>query len=733
MPDLTVAPLGPLFGPDFITITITDSTFGVYNLEVFPDANNPQLKANQLPMQFYYMPQNLYLAKKQNSDDFDFSCTIFKGLMTSEDTLNASNVASVGGEVDAGGGFVTFSTTMAIPSSVLSAALAQIKAGQLSNVPPRIADHVQVGAGDPAPLLGCVPIASNSVTIEVPQLPGSPTPASPPAAAAASGSSSSSPSSGGSTPAPAAGSATGAAASASAPPATPNVGSNPYFISAQGMGNGSIDASSVSTFLVTCNQLAAGAIAGSLQAGMSPFTVHYNLTLMFYMNACQIQMDVNVDKVYTQLSAAAEAKYMFVQADLSANYQACVTNGAITTIINENGVAIDPDTKKLIDTTIGDMQTKAWDLVKTEIFDWQPKPDTPATASTGACGGAAVSLKANYQMHAVHFDNSFTLNQTVSRLQTASGDLTELEPAIKANVSKYLAIIDIGEFFQKLQVAATPNIDFSGTEIADPINSASIEVSYPVADNLGNVPTNADGTPVLKTLGEGFHYTPGNINQSAPISLASWSKANPTDIINISFLRLLKSLPNWDADQVTITKKLEYDPDDPRVDLSTGTTEMVITLPPGSDHTPVVSPADVGYVSVRFALDRPLAPNITVTLTITLAGSQGTRTDTLTMTSTGPMQKPTVLWQVFSDKYFDAAIAQVQMAIEVAPPPSNFGGAAVTWSGSQAVPVGLGRIKNIPLYVLTIPPLTDPTQSALVGQYIIQTLQQMAAAPAAAS
>ena len=53
---------------------------------------------------------------------------------------------------------------------------------------------------------------------------------------------------------------------------------------------------------MTCNQYAAGAIAGALQAGNSPFTVHYNLTLMFYMNACQIQMDVNVDKVYTTRS-----------------------------------------------------------------------------------------------------------------------------------------------------------------------------------------------------------------------------------------------------------------------------------------------------------------------------------------------------------------------------------------------------------------------------------------------
>lgn len=59
MPDPTVAPLGPLFGADFITITVNDATSGAYNLQVYPDANNPLLKANGLPMQFYYMPQNL--------------------------------------------------------------------------------------------------------------------------------------------------------------------------------------------------------------------------------------------------------------------------------------------------------------------------------------------------------------------------------------------------------------------------------------------------------------------------------------------------------------------------------------------------------------------------------------------------------------------------------------------------------------------------------------------------
>ena len=91
-----------------------------------------------------------------------------------------------------------------------------------------------------------------------------------------------------------------------------------------------------------------------------------------------------------QFSGAAQAKYGFAQADLSANYQYCVTDGAISTVIQQNGTDVDADMKKLIEKTVSDMQDKAWNLVKTEIFDWQPKPDDPATASAGACGGVAV-------------------------------------------------------------------------------------------------------------------------------------------------------------------------------------------------------------------------------------------------------------------------------------------------------------------------------------------------------
>ncbi len=549
MTDDSIHALGPLFGPDFITIEINDQTGTPFALEVFPDANNPALKRNGLATQFYYMPKQIYLAKKEDSPtDFDFSVTLFKGLMTAEDTLGISGIPSTGGEVDAGGAFMSFSTTMAIPESVVAQALAKLKAQDHEPPPARIFDFFVRAASDPDPLLGIVPIVDNAVTIEVPQLPGA------------------------------------------------GDNKSPFFISAQGTGHGSIEASGISSFLVTCNQMAAGAIVGALKDGRSPFTVHYNMKLLFYINACDIQMHVDVDKTFTQFSGAAEAKYGFLQADLSANYQNCLTSGAISTVIQQNGTDVDADMKKLIEKQVSDMQDKAWNLVKTEIFDWQPKPEDPATASAGACGGVAVSLKFNYQRHAVKFDEHFEINQTISKEDTVSGTLNNLEPAIKQNLDKYLSIVDIGEFFKKLQIAASPNIDFGDSEFSDPINEALIEVSYPDFDE----PVGPIGNVSLKTLGEGFHFVPGTkTDLSAPVTLASWSRDNPKDIINISFLKLDKAISAWDKDQVKIRKKLVYKPDDPRVDLSNGGI-MFETERISNDHSPVIGPEEVGYIFVKF-------------------------------------------------------------------------------------------------------------------------------------
>jgi hypothetical protein len=79
MANETITGLGPLFGPNFILIEQNDDTGKLFQLEVYPDANNPLLRANGLQTQYYFTPQRVYLAKKQDAPaDFDFGMTIFK-------------------------------------------------------------------------------------------------------------------------------------------------------------------------------------------------------------------------------------------------------------------------------------------------------------------------------------------------------------------------------------------------------------------------------------------------------------------------------------------------------------------------------------------------------------------------------------------------------------------------------------------------------------------------------
>jgi len=347
-----------MFGPNYVTVQVNNETGKAVELQVYPDVCNPELKNNGLPMHYYFVPQEVYLAKKADfPEDFDFAMTVFKGLMTSETTIGVNDSNTTDGTVEAGGGFCTFSTTFAIPPSVIQNAKQKLKQKEYhTDKRGPFAMLFEIGGNDPEPELGMVTIIENNVTVEIPDL--------------------------------------------------VKVGNAkmPFFIDAQGNGKGSIEASGISSFLVTCNQMAAGAIGGSLKAGMSPFTVHYNLKQQFYINACHVEIDVDVDKVFDQVSGALSAGGFLgiSSASLSFAYESCVTSGAISTKITMNGAPLEgnADFKKMIDTQIEDMRKQAFELVKKEIFDWTPTEQPPATADRGffgsLFGGASVSVKANY-------------------------------------------------------------------------------------------------------------------------------------------------------------------------------------------------------------------------------------------------------------------------------------------------------------------------------------------------
>ena len=109
MPDFLAA-AGPIWGPDFVTVTVTQDG-REYDVEVFPDANNPELRDAGLPTQYYWQPKAVNVARRQDDPaDFDFGMTVFKGLMTSD-----RDVAVTSADQEAGGGWLTFSTTFGLP------------------------------------------------------------------------------------------------------------------------------------------------------------------------------------------------------------------------------------------------------------------------------------------------------------------------------------------------------------------------------------------------------------------------------------------------------------------------------------------------------------------------------------------------------------------------------------------------------------------------------------------
>jgi hypothetical protein len=669
--DTLASPLGPLFGPNFIVITVNDDTNTAFPLEIYPDANNPLLKENGLATHYYFQPQRVYLAKKQDDPStFDFGATVFKGLMTTEDTVGITDAMTVDGVASAAGGYCTFSTTFAIPDGVIAKAVQMLKQQDFPQ-PTNFGLFAQlfaIGANDPTPQLGIVPIVSNNVTIEVPNLAGA-----------------------GNT-------------------------QTPFFIDAQGTGKGSIEATSISSFLVTMNMLSAGAIVGGLKAGMSPFTVHYNTSQQFYINAIDVTVHVDMSKTYDAFSAAISVNYFgLASCSLSEAWSQCITSGAITTDMKMGLADVDPDLKKMVEQQVQDLQKFAMDAVTKDILDFDPNM-SPATTNPDSLVG--VSVKAEQDRRTDKFDLAIHLETSVMIADTASGDLSDLEPAIKANLDKYLAIVDIGQFFQKVQVAARNNVSWSeilpdGTNLSDPISSIQIEASYPDSTN-----STSNNQLNLITQAQGFHYTIGNLNPNGPNQIAVWTKDNPNDIINISFLRLNNSIPQWDADQVKITKTIVYDPSDPRVEISTGSTITIDTLT--RDHAPVITPDEVGYVFVRF-LTRPLPVNITMTLILTI----GQRKDTFVITKAN---QKNILWQIFSDKYSNVDSFQYEVQMEV--DGANFTDVPVTYGTAQpvTVPLPTGRLKYIS--GLSVPfPIATPDQNVIINQYI-KAVQQQQLSPA---
>ncbi|MEV7544930.1 hypothetical protein [Streptomyces sp. NPDC089915] len=666
-----VSGVGPLFGPNFVVVTVNDETGKQFQVQVYPDAHNPELRNAGLPTQYYFQPAEVFLAKKHDSpDDFNFEMTLFKGLMSEEANVTPAEMAGT----ELGGGFCSFTTTFRIPPNVITGALEKLKQRE-HETPQRLQSFFNFQQNDPEPSLGIVPITDSTVVCSVQD---------------------------------------------------PAVTANKILMTAQHSGKGSIEAQGLCSFLISCNLPAAGMIASALKLGASPpFLVQNVLQESFYINGVTIEVNVDVDKVYDSYSAAVSAGGFFGIDSLKAEfaYQNCLTTGGITTHMTmNNGVPLDPNTKKWVEDSLDTMRKTAIDLVKHEIFDFDPaKTDSKATADCGwfseLFGGSSVSVKSTHARQGVHLSQTLILDQTVSVGQTVTGNLNDLLPAVRANLNKYLFIVDIGEFFKKVQVAGFARINFSeklpdGSELKDPLMAVQLEAGYPDFSR----PTE-DGHVNLAMRASGQHYVPGETQPTGPVRPAIWDPDSVKDFVNISFLRLDTPVDGWPSDQVKLRRKLIFDGQDPRVNLSPAIAPhdpAVAELEElTTDHAPVMTASAVGYVFVRFLVANLALPsNVVIQITPSIGE------DTFAPIVITKDNVRNALFEVYSDKYVHETELRYTLDVEVNGP--NFTDETVFYSTPQQVrvPLAEGRIKYIRQLFVPMP-AAPPDKLDTINRYVL--------------
>jgi hypothetical protein len=384
-------PAGPIFGPDFVAISLADGRGTSFEVPIFPDANNMELRAAGQAAVFYFQPARVFLANRRNSDALDFS---MRAMVKRGGGASAPHVEFVGGSC-------TFTTTFALTDSMTTEILADLMAHHHVPPPNRIAALFNHESADPTPDLRMVPIFHNAVSCMVPQ---------------------------------------------------PRPASGPAFLTAQPSQIGSIEMHARTTFLVSCNPAAAEEIVSNLRNGSSPpFVVTNTLTEQFNTGGAVLTVDIRVDveKLYGAFaSALPQGDPRAIAAAIpTLAYDTGLNGGAVATHITDGSRTVDPALKAWIDMS-NPVKSTAVAAAKEHLFDIGPQ--VPAPPGSGwwneLFGGSTVSLKPTRPATGTTISQTVTLSGAISTEQTVVGQFDTLAAAAKASIDTYLTVIDMGDF-----------------------------------------------------------------------------------------------------------------------------------------------------------------------------------------------------------------------------------------------------------------------------------------------
>ncbi|TNM46102.1 hypothetical protein FHP29_04020 [Nocardioides albidus] len=452
-----------------------------YAVLYLPDVNNRELIAQGEAPVFYYIPNQVRMARKEGPDKGDYLFNLVRFAGTGGEGV-------VGGGGDVAGGVLTFSTTGALPESTRQQAEDAIRAQYADS------DDAFWGirGARKAPTFRPAIIASSTTAVSN----VSPTPRGFPALRPATRdhgtrtayfgvpgarSGARSPSivaRDGEPPAP--------GAPAPGPAASSNL--DPWYWDMQGQGTGSIDPTGTHAFSGLVGVYPAAILWEAFHGTASPLIVIQNYKLKVRSPVVKITIDGHWDRIFEHFSAAASGRYLWAKVDLQAEFNNMRTNGTITTDVKVDTTlpgaeAIAQRLQQKSDLVFNKFMEQAQKM----IFD-PPQPQVEAAkADTGGWGLWGVGVALKYRRDETHLDLHYEETQQFAYLQdhTVSSSLAGMYDEIKADPEaerKYFLNVDLDDWPRKLNRVVKPVAAWGDGDV----EFMSVEIGYPGADGALN-------------------------------------------------------------------------------------------------------------------------------------------------------------------------------------------------------------------------------------------------------
>ncbi|ELZ31400.1 hypothetical protein C474_08862 [Halogeometricum pallidum JCM 14848] len=439
-----------------------------YRLFYLPDVMNPALNEAGEPMWFYWMMNEVRIARDPVSSDYKFHLTKFAGV-TSESTH-----VGVEGDEEVAGGVLSVTTTGAPPIEILQKSQQQL----IEKFSGRDERYWGI-ASNATPQFSPIPLASSYTAISN---------LSPTASEVT----------------PTGGDAPEDRSLITGPP-VPEVrmsrrnGSlrlgearssrsnlDKWYARLEGGGKASIDPAGENAFTGLLGSYVTAILWDGFHDAYAPVSVRRDVELMVWSPQIQLTMNGEWSRIFSHFSAAAQSRTFFSSKAIQAEWENLVVKGDIQVHLIIDGTA--PDSEEMLE-MVRDHQEVIFESfmsqAKEVIFEPPPKVE-PAEAKGGIFGfGGGWSVKGQLDTRFVELNYTETIDRKYRLPHSVSSSLKGFYNEINADpeaADKYFSNLYLDDYFRKVTRLVSPVVNWpseSEDQIGDPVEYASCQIGYP--------------------------------------------------------------------------------------------------------------------------------------------------------------------------------------------------------------------------------------------------------------